>query len=359
MVVIWFVIVNLFATFSLNRINLLPDTAYSWINPKQFFQNKSINIIDLHCRWDCVWYLDIAQNGYQYRAGELSNIVFFPLYPFLITVGSFITLGNYVLAGWFISMFCLVLASNYLYKLVSKFHTQADSRLTLIFMLIFPTSFFFNAIYTESLFLFLSVACFYYTFSKKYLVASIFGLFAALTRFTGFILFIPIIYEYLESQNFKIHLSFKILPSLLIPFGGLLFPFYHYLAFGDFSLFLKVEALWGRTFVVNNQHFQLDTASAISNFALDFGYVFLIMTALFFVFKRLKTSYGLYMLGTVFIALSTGTFMSIGRYILTLFPLYILFASLKNEYLKLSIAFVSILFLALTIILFVNNYWAG
>jgi len=77
------------------------------------------------------------------------------------------------------------------------------------------------------------------------------------------------------------------------------------------------------------------------------------------VFKKLRVSYGLYMVATVAIALSSGTFMSIGRYILTLFPIYILLASTKNQTARQAWAFISILFLAMYTILFVNNYWAG
>ena len=65
------------------------------------------------------------------------------------------------------------------------------------------------------------------------------------------------------------------------------------------------------------------------------------------------------MAATIAIALSTGTFMSIGRYILTLFPIYILLASIKNESIKQVWSFISILLLAMYTILFVNNYWAG
>ena len=78
-----------------------------------------------------------------------------------------------------------------------------------------------------------------------------------------------------------------------------------------------------------------------------------------FVFKRLRFSYGIYMLLTLFVALSTGTFMSIGRYISVLFPIYILMASVKNNNLKQIYLFSSILLLAVYTALFVNNYWAG
>jgi len=76
-------------------------------------------------------------------------------------------------------------------------------------------------------------------------------------------------------------------------------------------------------------------------------------------FRKIRTSYGLYMLATIAVALNTGTFMSIGRYILVLFPIYILIASIKNEYLQKSWMFLSILLLSMNIILFVSNYWAG
>jgi hypothetical protein len=51
--------------------------------------------------------------------------------------------------------------------------------------------------------------------------------------------------------------------------------------------------------------------------------------------------------------------MGINRFVLVLFPMYILIASIKNQYLKQAWTFFSILFLAMHIILFVNNYWSG
>jgi hypothetical protein len=51
--------------------------------------------------------------------------------------------------------------------------------------------------------------------------------------------------------------------------------------------------------------------------------------------------------------------MSVGRYSLVMFPLFILLATVKNETVRYAWMFASTLFLALDIILFVNNYWAG
>lgn len=359
---LWILIINIFATLAFNRFNLNGDTAYTWIDSTKFYQEKSWNPILLHAQWDSFWYLDIAENGYTFKgAKELSNIVFFPIYPFLIKILSFLTVGNFILAGWILSSFFLLLALFYFFKLVKEFHPEINPYLPILILLIFPTAFFLNAIYTESLFLFLSLATFYYGFKKKFLWAGVFGIFASLTRVTGVLLFIPLAWEYLRNHNFNpLHFfKLKVLPIFLIPIGTLGFFLFHYFKFGDFFLFFKVESWWGRSFNLNKDHFVFLENSAIVNFCVDVFFVIFILVLTYFVFKKLRISYGLYMLSTIVIALTSGTLMSIGRYILVLFPIYILIASIKNEYLQKSWVFISILLLSINIILFVNSYWAG
>jgi hypothetical protein len=65
------------------------------------------------------------------------------------------------------------------------------------------------------------------------------------------------------------------------------------------------------------------------------------------------------MLATIGVALSTGTLMSIGRYVLVLFPMYIALATLKDHAVKRGYTTASVLLLAMNIALFVNWYWAG
>ena len=134
---------------------------------------------------------------------------------------------------------------------------------------------------------------------------------------------------------------------------------YHYFKFDNFFLFLEVERSWGRDFTLQKGHFDFFSNPAIANFCLDVFFIIFALIILYFVFRRLSISYGLYMLAILITALSTGTFMSIGRYILALFPMYILLASIKNKDLKQAWSFISVLLLAMYIILFVNNYWAG
>ncbi len=205
------------------------------------------------------------------------------------------------------------------------------------------------------------MATFYYGFKKNFLLAGIFGLFASLTKITGLLLFIPLLWEFLKNYNFNLIRCFnlKLLSIFLIPIGTLGIFLFYYFKFDDFLLFFKAQVWWGRTFQINREHFLLFSNPAIVNFCLDIFFVIFILVIIYFVFKKLRISYGLYMLVSIIIPLSTGTFMSINRFVLVLFPMYILIALIKNQYLKQAWAFFSILFLAMYIILFVNNYWSG
>ena len=214
--ILWVVIVNFFAVLALNRFNLAGDTAYTWADPNQFSQNQQWDPVFLHARWDSFWYLDIAQNGYIFKGPEkLSNIVFFPLYPLLIRATSFFVGGNFIFAGWILSVIFLFLALLYFSKLVREFHSEVNPQMPLALLLIFPTAFFLNSIYTESLFLFLSIASFYYAFKKNFVLAGIFGFFASLTRITGILLFIPLIWEYFKNFGFRRPFNKKLLSIFL------------------------------------------------------------------------------------------------------------------------------------------------
>jgi len=356
----WLIFVNVFALLALNRFNLNGDTAYAWIDPAKIVQEQSWNPVSFHSRWDSFWYIDIAENGYRLSPDNtLSNIVFFPLYPFLIRTISPLVFGDYVLAGWLISVFSLIGAIIVFYKLLKEFHPAVNPETPIFYLLIFPTAFFLNAVYTESLFLLLSLLVFYYTFKGRFGLAGIFGLLAALTRVTGILLFIPVLWEFWKSRGTRKIFSLSFLPALLIPFGTFLFFLYHYFRFGNFFLFFKVESAWGRAFQFNKEHFLLFSPPAVVNFLLDIAFAVFALAIVYYVFKRKWTSYGLYILATLLVALSTGTFMSIGRYILILFPMYIALATTKSRYFEKSYTLCSLLLLALYIALFVNWYWAG
>ncbi len=260
-----------------------------------------------------------------------------------------------------ISIFSLLFALIFLKKLIKEFFPEIDYLEAIIFLLIFPTAYFFNAVYTESLFLLLSVATIYYAKKDiKYLVATL-GFLAALTRVTGVLLFIPVVWYLLEQNKFdyKKIIVRENLHALAIPLGLFLFFMFHYFAFDNFLLFFEIERAWGRSFAINSEHFITNNPVAKVNLLLDFSFVIFSLMMAYFTWKKLDRGLALYMLATILVAISTGTLMSVGRYVLTLFPMYMIAASIKNTYGKFAWLLCSCMLFTLYTILFVNHYWAG
>ncbi|HRZ33955.1 MAG TPA: hypothetical protein P5548_03605 [Candidatus Moranbacteria bacterium] len=358
--IIWLIVVNAAGLLAVNRLNLKADDAYSWISAERYNQHKSWNIINIHSRWDSNWYINLIENGYERKADDtLSNLVFLPLYPLLVKIISMFSLGNIAFAGWIVSSIFLVLSCMLMAKMIREFHKESDPLFSVFLLLIFPTAFFLNAVYTESLFLFLSLGAFYFTFKKKYFLAGIIGFLASLTRVTGILIFLPLVVQVLINEGINLQGLKKSLPLLLIPTGLLLFFAYHWVFFGDPLLFFKIENAWGRSFTFNKDHFVFLSNASLSNFYLDIIYSIFSLGVSLYLLKIKKYPYAIYMASTILVAFATGTLMSIGRYILILFPIYILGGSIKSEILKYSWIIVSAMLMAMNTYLFVNWYWAG
>lgn len=349
-VLLWLVIVNVFGFVALNRFNLTPDTAYKWITPQGFPTAQSWDAVDMHNRWDSYWYLDIVNNGYYLKTDNtLSNVAFFPLYPMLIKIVGTILLGHFVLAGWLLSVGFLLLACAYFYKFLKKFHPEIDSELPIILMLVFPTAFFFNIVYTESMFLFLTLATFYYSFKKQFWLAGVVAFFGAMTHSNGIFLALPILWKIWEMYGWKSTFTTKIIPVFFPAIATAGFFAYSAVKFHDLFLFFNLESAWGRSFKLNMDHFIFFSHPAIVNFAIDMFFTILIIAVIVLVWKKLSPLYAIFMSLTVLAALTSGTLMSIGRYSLVLFPMFILLATVKNKNFQYAWIFASTLFLAMDI----------
>jgi mannosyltransferase PIG-V len=143
-------------------------------------------------RWDSVWFMAIASGGYGGGARE----AFFPLYPLLVRiVGA--PLGSALIGGALASTALLAVALVLLHRLVSLDHGRAVARNAVLVTALFPMSFFFSAVYSESLFLALSVGAVYSARRERWAWAGALGLLAATTRSAGVLLLIPLAMIYL------------------------------------------------------------------------------------------------------------------------------------------------------------------
>ncbi|OQX08997.1 MAG: hypothetical protein BWK76_22835 [Desulfobulbaceae bacterium A2] len=361
LVAVWLVIVNVFALLAFNRLNLAPDTAFEWITPTNVRAvPQSWDLIELHNRWDSYWYLDIARHGY-YTRGEqdISNVAYFPLYPLMMRAVGHLTGGDLVLAGWLISCVFLALAAVQLTKLTQEFHPELEPVLPLLFLLASPPAFFLNAVYTESLFLFLSLMVVRHARHGHYLQASLWAALATATRVAGVFLCLLLLVEFIRARGWRGLFHWHVWPLALAPLGIVAFFTYHWIAFGDFFLFLHVENNFGRDFGFELKDFFARNNPDLANTLLDLITAAWALSLALLALWRLRLSYGLYMLFSLGIALSSGTVLGISRYTMVLFPIYLLAAGIRSTVGRSAWLLGSTLLLALDIIRFVNHYWTS
>lgn len=182
-------------------------------------------------RWDSPHYIDIAKNGYQSIGESALWIVFYPFYPFLIKLAN-VVFNNFNFSAIFISVFFNFLASIALYELTLLDFQKRVALLAVWFMNIFPTAYFLQAGYTESLFLATSICSIYAYRKNSYLLSGIFGLLATATRINGLLLLPLMFFE--KKLNRKNFLAFCI-----TPIGFVIYLLINHKIFGDFFYFTK------------------------------------------------------------------------------------------------------------------------
>ena len=137
------------------------------------------------------WYIGIAEHDYEhmpFNADVPRNWAFFPLFPLLLRLASYVT-GEFVITGMVLSHICFLLALFLLHRVALLFGLSAcDADRSLFYLAVFPTSYFFSIPLPESLFLMLTVASFYFAKSERWWLAGLFGAFASATRTTGVLL---------------------------------------------------------------------------------------------------------------------------------------------------------------------------
>jgi len=156
-------------------------------------------------RWDSGWYAAIADRGYpdpeQIVQGQPRSTAFFPAYPLLIRIVA-IPVGDVHLAGLMIANVAFLLAVLLLYQMVAVSNGVPVARRTILLLLLFPFSFFFSAVYTESLFLLAAVAAFYFGQRRAWLLAGLFAALAGATRQAGVLVVAGLALLYLEQSSF-------------------------------------------------------------------------------------------------------------------------------------------------------------
>lgn len=318
-------------------------------------------------------YLSIAQHGY----GE-GEQAFFPLYPLLMRLLVWPLRGDLFwlnIGGLVISHLSFLLALFGLWKLLSLDFKRGVVELALILLLVFPTSFYFGSVYTESLFFALVVWSFYAARRGWWLWAGILGGLASSTRFVGILLLPALLTEWwAQRRNVKFTMyNLQFLFLFIIPIGLLAYMYYLYQTTGDPLAFWHALPTFGeqRSAVpillpqVFWRYFKIFRDANLSDpffFTLILeaaaAVVFLILSMVGFI--KLRLSYALFLFLGYLLPTFSGSFSSLPRYVLPLFPAFLLAAVLlERKPLWVKVGVVGLLFVLLgaATSLFVRGYW--
>lgn len=315
--------------------------------------------LDGFAQFDTLAYLDIVENGYNSNfANGNGNYGFYPLYPLLIKIFSFIF--GFHLSAFLISNISSFLAVIMIYLLVRVEFNKKTAYKTCFYLILFPTTYFLTMMYTESLFLLLSVSCFYFAKKNNWVLSGLLGFFASMTRIQGFLLMFPMIYMYLKTKEFNIKkIDKNIILMFLVPLGIIVFFSYLYLVTGNFLIHFNNHEGYGRaiTFpglaIVRTITYDFTVSPSIMKY---FYYPFNIFMTIMFLYLIYKSYYKLKKEYTIFFGLSflmplmSSSLQAIARFEIVMFPAFMVLALIenKNKYIKLLYAIFFILMIMFT-----------
>lgn len=317
--------------------------------------------------WDARHYAFLAEHGY---SPDLPSNAFFPLFPWLISVLNSIV-QNSVVSGFILaSVFSFVMVV-FLYLLVEELYNARVAYYTGLFTLAFPTSFFFSLMYSESLFLMLVAAFFYFWLKKEITFAAACALLIPLSRPLGILLLIPLFLVTLIPGKIKFPKEAKynlpLMLSLVLGFSAYLLCIYvstgsawsgflaqeHFIAGNSMQNLLHPLLWFKKNFLDISLTLHKYTTSIIDRlFFVGF------LVSLSWIYKNTDRVLFYYALVMGLVPALLGNFMAYTRYLIVVFPLFIILSLIfknKSPYVIIPLFVVQVFLL----IAHSLNYWVG
>lgn len=285
-------------------------------------------------RWDVLHYQAIAERGY----AAFSTAWFTPpLYPWLMRLVAYLV-GDTLLAGILLSALFYALGLVFFYWLAQyELREERLAQRAVAYLALFPTSFFFFAPYTESLFLLGSVAFLLALRQRRWLAAGLWGSLAVASRLVGAVILLPAAWSLWHEWR-RGHRPIAGWPALVLPLlAALAFPLYAHFGLG--------ESVWA-PFLAQTERFHggftwlgFPLIAAVRQVVLgemplpnllDLAFTLFFVVCAFLVWKRLPRLYGVYYVGFLVLYLSRMAaiypLLSMPRYVLALWPIFLALA---------------------------------
>ena len=327
-------------------------------------------------QWDSEWYFKIATEGYRYNGDPTiqQNIVFYPLYPMLargLAAISGLTPADALLL---VANVAGLLAIVALFKLVREEFGDQLALTTTALLSFFPTSVLLSAGYTEPLELLLVVSFFLALRQKRYLSAALLAGLAVAGRSTGIVLLPVLLWEMWLNRDRKLFLL-ALLPCVLLATSGIwLFMIYLWSSFGDPFVFADGQAAFhaGTTLatrLIAALKFEPVTRMILNDWnpwGQDSWFTLLFIVLIGVGWFRLRSSWTLFAIGVLllpYLTLSGGPagFVSMSRFNLVSFPLFVVLAHLvlRTQWLLAGVTGLFSASLFMCTALFARRIWIG
>jgi Gpi18-like mannosyltransferase len=315
-------------------------------------------------RWDGPHFLELAATGYG-PPTDPARIVLFPLFPLAIKIGSFFLAP--LAAAMAISLVSTVVAAVGLDRLVRLDGPPRLARMSVLALVAFPTAYALIAPYSEALFLALAVWAFVAIRRDDVRLAGVLGALAALTRIQGIFLLPALGLEYLMIRR---RLDRDVLWLALMGVGLAVYLAINQIYFGDPLRFVAVQE---STFHVRNTLPWVavgDLVNSVATAQPNEGWVtvflaplasFMLLawvTAWTLMSRHSRPSYAVYT-GISLIAFASLNWpISVPRYILGVFPMFIALGSAYRTAVGQALLVAGVMLMALFTGLFVIGHWA-
>ena len=327
---------------------------------------------DTFARYDAGYFEGIAWGGYAPLAGGRSNIAFFPVYPLLMrSVARLFGRQHaiFYISGIGISWLCFILAMVALYYLARLDLPRPRAERAVLLTMIFPFSFFYGVVYSESTFLLFAVLAFYGFRTRRWGVGGLCGAIATGTRVPG-VMMLPAIawLAWRNAQPTRRDRIGAIVGLALAASGfGAYCVYINQLTGHPFEWAATIQR-WGyypggppwltpvtlvRQLVTHPYRYLTTNPMAVYDTLYGVTGI-LFALAVPFVWRRFGAAYGVFMLLSLWLPLSSGVFEGMGRYCSVLFPCFIWLASIRSRSVSTALIVVFAMFYTLGLALFVT-----
>ncbi len=322
--------------------------------------------------FDGALYLLISKYGY-----GLYQQAFFPLFPLLLAFSKNFFLVR-VTGAFFVVYLSFVVLLVLFTKLALLDMPKKSVVWSLVFLLLFPTSFYLVSIYTESFFLALSLGAFYALRKEKFVIAALLAGCASATRVVGVFLFPVVLIEYflyLKKEKIpitSIGIVIKVIALATLSMGGLLaYMGYLWNVYKDPLLFVHAQPHFGTQKTVGTitllpqvvyRYVKIFlTVNPVSHdyliALLEFVSVFFFVGILLFYWKKIRPTYLFYSFCVILFPTITGTLNSEPRYVLAAFPVFFILGNISRIWIKVLLAITFGILLILLAAFFLRGYF--